>query len=115
MEDRFAGAVTLHGALSRALRADADLARLLHPDVVERKVHLFKVRFLFCFFQFLMPSKKQTWVYSYHLSCVFLCCCIPVLPCGVHVVLCLLFLVYQVLRAGFSGRETAWLAHGMKA
>lgn len=47
VEDRFAGAVTLHAALSRALKTDADLGRLLHAEAVERKVHLFKVQYVY--------------------------------------------------------------------
>ncbi|CAM9408873.1 unnamed protein product [Ectocarpus sp. 4 AP-2014] len=46
VEDRFAGAVELHSAFQKAVFAERDLGALLHPDVVERKVHLFKGCFL---------------------------------------------------------------------
>lgn len=44
VEERYDGAVQLHEAFHRAVRAESRLAEVLHPDVVEKKVHLFKVR-----------------------------------------------------------------------
>lgn len=44
VEDRFAGAVELHSAFQKAVFAERELGALLHPEVVEQKVHLFKVR-----------------------------------------------------------------------
>lgn len=48
MEDRFAGAVTLHDAFTKAVSTESELAALMHPEVVRRNVHLFKVGQLKC-------------------------------------------------------------------
>lgn len=44
VDDRYAGAVMLHEAFHVTLRAETELGKLLHPDVVEQKVHLIEVR-----------------------------------------------------------------------
>ncbi|CAM9590755.1 unnamed protein product, partial [Laminaria digitata] len=42
VEDRFDGAVTLHKAFAKTLFAEKKLGSLLHPEVVENNVHLYK-------------------------------------------------------------------------
>lgn len=43
VEDRFAGAVTLHDAFVKTVFAEKELGLLMHPEVVENNVHLYKV------------------------------------------------------------------------
>lgn len=43
MEDRFEGAVELHSAFKKTVFAEEEFRALMHPDVVDQRVHLFKV------------------------------------------------------------------------